>query len=107
MTTYLSTPNRSGLQNFLFRVKIALYQFRSPAKVLFLIAGLITSKLLLDYLISSEILSRLNIPFDTIVGFFGVGQLHLVEHTLLLSLWQLQSFLSSLNLLMLSLLKNL
>ena len=80
MTTYLSTPNRSGLQNFLFRIKIALYQFRSPAKVLFLITGLITSKLLLDYLVGSEILSRLNIPFDTIVGFFGVDQLHLVEH---------------------------
>lgn len=80
MTTYLSTPNHSGLQNFLFRTKIALYQFRSPAKVLFLIVGLTASKLLLNYLIGSEILSRLNIPFNTIVGFFGVGHLYLVEY---------------------------
>ena len=62
------------------KLKIALYQFRSPAKLLFLVMGLIVTKILLDYLIGSNSLARLDEPFDTIAGVFGIGKIHFVDY---------------------------
>lgn len=66
----------------LTRLKIALYQFCSPAKLTFLALGLTTTKILLDYLINSDILAQLNTPFDTIVGIFGISKIHFVDYAI-------------------------
>lgn len=72
--------NPSKQLDIFTKLKIALYQFRSPAKLLFLVIGLIVTKILLDYLIGSNSLARLDEPFDTIAGVFGIGKIHFVDY---------------------------
>lgn len=90
--TYHSNENNKNAKNkekrhldFWTWCEIALYQFHSPIKVAFLITGLFLSKILLDWLIRSEVLSWANTLINALTGIFGIGKIYFAEYLLTLA----------------------